>query len=255
MGIRNRVAVGVLIVSIGAISCERGVDPGEDSAAESAITFQNALGSTISGTLYAAPGADPPGIILVHDAGGSRVAWGGFPERLRAQGYTCLAVDLAGHGLSTADGEIDFRTFSDADWRDRIEDIAAAQAVLIAEGCDPENVGGIGAGMGGLLCLAAAGDGDLASVVLLSPELERHGFELMRLAARMERTPVLAIASEGDSAAVMAGQRLQSEAPGFCEYRVYPGSLHGTNLIAGSESASQQIFQWLEQTLPAERAD
>lgn len=191
----------------------------------------------------------------MHGVGSSRSAWGGFPERVQAKGYACLVIDLAGHGASTADGTTDFRLFSEEQWRERVSDVAAAREALIHYGCDPGNIGLIGAGFGASLAVADAAREGAATLVLLSPTLDQKGIALLPLATHLDRVPILVLAAEGDGAAVNAGERLHADAPGFCEYRAYPGSLYGADLLAGSESAALQILQWLEQTLPAGQAN
>lgn len=258
MNIENwalRATLPAFIVALAAAGCGPHGGGNDGSPAKRATAFENGAGTRLSASLYPASGPGRPGVVLVHDVGSTGAAWGGFPERLQRRGYACLVLDLAGHGASTDGGTIDFRTFSDADWRARTDDIRAACAALVQAGCDPENVGVIGAGLGADLALAQCASDDLATVVLISPDLETRGLDAVDLIQRVIEVPVLILASEGDAAAAQAGNQLKKTAPGFCEYRVYPGNLHGTDLLAGSESAALQIFQWLEETLPIQPSD
>lgn len=250
-------AVYVLLLLGAAASCEWSGNPAQAPDAGRPILFENADGIRIYGTLHSAARPHSSGLLLVHGVGASRAVWGSYPQRLATLGYTCLALDLAGHGESTADGAVDFRSFSDTEWRARTRDIAAARDALIRAGCDPDDIGILGSGLGAGLSLMAAADGGFASLILLSPDSEVRGVELEPLMRKVNELPILILAGEGDSAAVTAGQTLKASAEGFCEYRMYPGSLHGADLLAGSESAALQVIQWLEQTLPtapAERA-
>lgn len=217
------------------------------------VRIATASGPVISATFYGAERAGTPGVVLVHDAGSSRHAWGGFPERIQQAGYACIAIDLAGHGASRDSASPDYRTFSNADWQARVRDVAAAVEFLVEEGCDQSDIAVIGAGMGAALAADAAARERVASLVLISPDLDRGGINLVRLMHALQPVPVLVVAGEGDSAAVAAGRRLEAEASVFFEYRAYPGTLYGTDLLAGSESATLQILQWLEQTVPVKR--
>ncbi len=43
---------------------------------------------------------DANAVVMLHDAGSDLDCWGGLPGALHAAGYTVVAVDLPGHGLS-----------------------------------------------------------------------------------------------------------------------------------------------------------
>ncbi len=240
-----------LTAALSCISCDRGDGSGSGAGNVEGIALQGGDGIRITGALYRPSAQGPPGVILVHDAGSSRASWDHFPERLRAAGYLCLALDLAGHGGSTGSSEqpVDYRNFRESDWAARTADIESAVAYLIRAGCDGDNIGIVGAGFGANLALAAASEIEVHSLALLSPGLELYGVRTESLIEELPQIPILIMASEGDSYAARSGEQLKSLATGFCEYRAYPGSFRGAALLAGSESASAQTVQWLEQTL------
>lgn len=101
------------------------------------------------------PAAERPPVILLHGGGQTRHAWGETGRALAARGYDVVAMDLRGHGDS---GWASDRDYSFDAYRD---DLRAVQgrlgrpAVLI------------GASLGGIAALLAAGEGDPASVAAL----------------------------------------------------------------------------------------
>ncbi|MGW0909615.1 alpha/beta fold hydrolase [Streptomyces sp. NPDC002853] len=93
-----------------------------------------------------------PPLVLLHGGGQTRHAWGGTGPRLAALGWRVIAPDLRGHGDSgwSADGDYDLDLFA--------QDVRA----LVAE------IGGrpvlVGASLGGLSALLAAGESPRAAV-------------------------------------------------------------------------------------------
>lgn len=98
------------------------------------------------------PASDRPPVILLHGGGQTRHAWGETGRALSARGYEVIAMDLRGHGDSgwAADQDYSFDAYRD--------DLAAVQAYLGR----PAVL--IGASLGGIAALLAAGEGDPALV-------------------------------------------------------------------------------------------
>jgi pimeloyl-ACP methyl ester carboxylesterase len=103
------------------------------------------------------PAANRPPVILLHGGGQTRHAWGETGRALAARGYEVIAMDLRGHGDSGWAVDQDYSL--DA-YRD---DLAAVQAHLGR----PAVL--IGASLGGIAALLAAGEGDptLVSALVL----------------------------------------------------------------------------------------
>src|SRR5690606_35607251 len=84
------------------------------------VRFPTGDGVTITGTLQPAARPDAPLVILVHQLGGTRAEWAPLLERLHARAAVAtLAIDLRGHGASTAgpDGQtIAWRELDNAQW-------------------------------------------------------------------------------------------------------------------------------------------
>ncbi|WP_424888889.1 alpha/beta fold hydrolase [Streptomyces sp. XH2] len=96
--------------------------------------------------------ASSPPLVLLHGGGQTRHAWDRAGPRLAALGWRVIAPDLRGHGTSewSADGDYDLGLFAD--------DVRA----LVAELGDRPLL--VGASLGGLSSLLAAGEAPRAAV-------------------------------------------------------------------------------------------
>lgn len=136
------------------------------------ITFTGSSGNTIAADLHETSGG--PTVVLAHGGGQTRHSWRGTAERLAAQGWTAIALDLRGHGDSDwiEDGDYSFNAFA--------ADLAAvADQTLDRFGARPV---GIGASLGGISALLAEGESDrtiLSAVVLvdIAPRVKTSGLE------------------------------------------------------------------------------
>ncbi|WP_225882303.1 alpha/beta fold hydrolase [Streptomyces aureocirculatus] len=99
--------------------------------------------------------ASSPPLVLLHGGGQTRHAWGRTGPRLAALGWRVVAPDLRGHGTSqwSADGAYDLGLFAD--------DVRALVDALAEPGGPPTLVG---ASLGGLSALLAAGEEPRAAV-------------------------------------------------------------------------------------------
>ena len=114
------------------------------------ITVAGAGAVPIAADHWPAAGRTP--VILLHGGGQTRHAWGETGRALAARGYEVIAMDLRGHGDSgwAADRNYSFDAYRD--------DLRAVQACLGR----PAVL--IGASLGGIAALLAAGEGDPAQV-------------------------------------------------------------------------------------------
>lgn len=221
---------------------------------ETELGFDGADGLRLRGTLYTPGRADPPGLVLLHMLGSDRSAWRPFAQQAVRQGYMVLAFDLRGHGDSTVSegGRISFRAMDTADWKTAIADVAHAKQALVEAGADPADVGLVGASIGANLALLyARRDPQIQALVLISPGEAYRGLESLPAMEGFRRRPVLILAAEGDSHSAETARRMKDLAHEYCELRIYPGTAHGTDLLASADTASGQIFLWLAPILKA----
>ncbi|MGW7078728.1 alpha/beta fold hydrolase [Streptomyces sp. NPDC054866] len=149
------------------------------------------------GTLLAADvwgEASPPPLVLLHGGGQTRHAWARTGPRLAALGWRVIAPDLRGHGASqwSADGDYDLGLFA--------QDVRA----LVAELGDRPVL--VGASLGGLSSLLAAGEAPRAAIralvlVDIAHRPDPRGFR--RIVEFMRRRPD-GFASPGEAAAAVS---------------------------------------------------
>ncbi|HEY3851910.1 MAG TPA: alpha/beta hydrolase [Steroidobacteraceae bacterium] len=114
-------------------------------------------------------GGNPRGepVILLHGGGQTRHSWGRAAEELAAEGYYVAAVDLRGHGDS------DWAPDANYDIEAQVGDLLSVIAAM------PRPPVVIGASMGGLVALVAAGEnpGRVRALVLVdvTPEVDPAG--------------------------------------------------------------------------------
>jgi len=141
-----------------------------------------------------ARGERAPGVLLLHDAGGSRADFGEMAELLRKRGFAVLSMDLRGHGES-ANERLDFAKSTDDEkktlWALATRDVQAAATWLRTR---PEvhstnlNVIALGAGAG-LAARQAGRDENVRSIVLLRPCADQLGLDLSADLRALEGLP------------------------------------------------------------------
>lgn len=113
-----------------------------------------------------------PLVLLLHGGGQTRRAWGGAAEALAEAGFATATFDLRGHGESdwARDGNYGLDRFA----QDVREMLAALGGSAFL----------VGASLGGLSCLLAAGE---------PPAVATGGLVLVDVSARMEQSGIAAI--------------------------------------------------------------
>ncbi len=235
------------LLSLGLTACG-----GRPQYRDSAETLVTADGVTLVAHAYVPPVETSPGLVLLHRAGGDRHVWDGFATRAQQSGYRVLALDLRGQGESRSAGDsiLDFRQFSDDDWRRASLDIDAALQRLKALGAAPDDLFLVGEGFGANLALHYATEHpEIQGVVLLSPGAEYHGIEVAPLIHPLRTRPLLLLWGQRDDYAAACATTIQQLAEGHLEIRVYPGGAQGADLFATAPEAMGQVLVWLDQML------
>jgi len=144
-------------------------------------------------------------------------------------GYSCLAIDLRGHGESNMSGALNYRSFSDADHLASLLDVEAAFDWMSTKGADASNTVAIGASIGANLAINFVVSSGLPCAVALSPGLDYHGvttepsMHAMRPGQRM-----ILIASDDDPESLASIQTLHAAKPTQTLLLETHGLGHGT---------------------------
>jgi pimeloyl-ACP methyl ester carboxylesterase len=144
-------------------------------AASREVAFIGSTGNRLVGDVFGDERGDRPGeavrpVLLLHGGGQTRYAWRNTADRIARAGMAAYAVDQRGHGFSEwiADGAYGFDDFAaDTD--------ALARALAARTGRLPIVVG---ASLGGIAALLAAGQGTpFAALVLvdITPRVDMAG--------------------------------------------------------------------------------
>ena len=202
----------------------------------------------------AAPSARAPGVLLLHQMGGSRADWNALTPKLTGAGYSVLATDLRGHGesLTVTGTRRTHEKFTAMDYLGMVDDAREALGFLRKQpGVDARRIAIIGASIGAnCALLTAAQDPVVKTAVLLSPGSDYHKI-LTDPVARTCGRPVLLVASEGDAYSVESAKRLSLLMGGDEEaLKLYSGSAHGAGIFAShGEELTGAILAWLKEKL------
>lgn len=205
------------------------------------VSFRTKDGWTIS-ALYHKPGKGKPVAVLVHGVAAGKLEWNKLCAELWKLGFGTLALDLRGHGDSTAGpkGKRDFKDFdATAEWPDAVEDVAAALGYLKGRGV--KSIGLIGGSIGAnLVSQARAADPSVRWLVLLSPGEDYRGVGVGDLSGRK----AVVAASPGDGYAMQKAMALGTAAGGpvFLQGQ---GARHGAQLIDDPEFLAK-LLDWLK---------
>jgi dienelactone hydrolase len=240
----------VICAAVCAISLAGGCGRSVVSLPINEVSFTAADGAKVFATLYEQPGVKPPGVVLIHDRGGSRDTWKNAAAKAQRSGYAVLAIDLRGHGRSTGpNGQpVAYKEFNPQQWLSATNDIAAAIEQLRNAGADENRIAVVGEGFGGALALHyAARHPDAAAVVLISPDADDRVIDMREEIASVGKRPVLLLRADGDAYSSDSCSLLKKRAQGLCEVRVYPGAAHGAALLDASATAVEEFISWLGQ--------
>ena len=192
-----------------------------------------------------------PAVILLHQLAGERYAWNALAQKLVGNNYAVLAIDLRGHGDSTAFGESTrtYKDFSDADYGAMIRDVRAAAAYLRGrKDVNGDRLAVIGASIGANLSLQyAAEDMQVRTVVMLSPGLNYRSLKTLPYIEGYDKRALFMIVAEGDAYSCESCWQIE-EAAGMAsplKLKVYKGDDHGTALLRTHEGLDEIIIAWL----------
>lgn len=210
-------------------------------AAGRAVTFRAADGHAVMGVLTEAPQPPAAAVVLVPMLGRPKDDWEGVAQRLAAANITALSIDLP---AQTAPA--DLKALSG--W---IDEVRAALTYLEAS---PDvragKIGVAGASLGAnLAALAAAADGNVRSLALISPSLDYRGVRIETAMRQYGARPALLIASRQDYYAARSARDLAKNPPGIRELQWSDLGAHGTALLSREPDLVRALIDWFQRTL------
>ena len=211
------------------------------------VTIRTDDGASLAGTWYEPGARQAPAVILVHMLHRNRHDWDPVAARLAAEGIGTLAIDLRGHGESSAatpGGDT-------PDYSALVRDVAAARRYLASRSdVQPSRIGIAGASIGAnLAVLEAAADPSVASLALLSPSLDYRGLRIEAAMKKYGGKPALLVVSDDDPYALRSAKDLQKAGGGTRELLVLNHAGHGTIMLARDSDLTRALVDWFRRTL------
>jgi dienelactone hydrolase len=224
------------------------------------VQYPEESGETVTAE-YLAPENAPPaaGVLLLHQADGTRQQWAEFAPLLAARGFAVLAPDLDYSGFDGCAPPNE--TESDPACRDRtdalLNDVQDALDYLKQRPeADPERLAVIGADFGANLAFVSAGlQDDVDTAIVISPDSRPADPALVgRSYPEFAPSSVLFISDEQESgdAAVLANATAEPVNVKIAVGQAAHGgrAAHGVELLA-NEAFVEDMFEWLATHLPA----
>jgi dienelactone hydrolase len=212
------------------------------------VTLRTEDGATLAATWYEPSSRPAPAVILVHMLERSRRDWDNFAHRLAGDGIGALAIDLRGHGESQRYSMPEAST--ETSYASMVLDIKAARRYLAGRyDVQQSHVGIAGASLGAnLAVLAAAADGSLSSLALLSPSLDYRGLRIEPVVKKI-RSPILLVASSDDAYAARSVRELHKAGGGERQLLTLDHAGHGTAMLSRDENLARTLVDWFRRTL------
>lgn len=190
-----------------------------------------------------------PGALFLHMMPATKESWEPLAASLASRGFTTLAIDLRGHGESTAGegGErLDHKSFTDEEHQAKVRDVEAAVRFLNESGVPTSRLAVVGASIGANLAIAcAAAHPEVPAAVALSPGLDYRGVRTEDVARSLPREQKLLLAaSDDDEYSFMSVQRLAEAAP-HAELQRLSGAGHGTRMFDARPDFLSYVVEWV----------
>lgn len=208
------------------------------------VTFTTEDRIEIVGDFYASPG--DRFAILLHMMPATKESWRAFADELVEKGYSCLAIDMRGHGESNMSGSLHYRTFSDTQHQAKMLDVRAAFAWLAGKGADATNTIMVGASIGANLAINFAVEQGIPLAIALSPGLNYHGVTTTAAVRALKQgQEVLLVASDDDPESAEGCAILHSMNPTRAQLMLRSGVGHGTRMFDQDPDLMNELIELL----------
>lgn len=211
----------------------------------------------VSGKFYLPKGKDRvPAVIIVHEPGGNGEDLKELAESLQKRGLAVLVPDLRGHGTSVRE-DMDWNKL-DEEGQSRLWAFAARDVEACAEwlrarrDVHTSNLTMIGI-LGGSTLAAhhAVGDENARAVVLISPQAEELGFNVLGDLRELGGLPTLVIAEKAADESCKRMSEAGHKANGGSEYIEVKVLKSERTELLGHRKLKGEITGWLrEQVMP-----
>ena len=192
-----------------------------------------------------------PTVILLHMLSKSRSTYSPLIPKIINSGYNVLNIDFRGHGQSTktTNGKtLSFNNFSNLDWQKILLDVEAALNFLSKQNnVNMNEIFIIGASIGAnsAIITASKHPDTIKGVIALSPGMDFRALKPGDYIKKI-KSPILLLASEGDTYSVESAEKLDGLAPTVSQMKIFSGNAHGTDLFASKPDSISYIEKWFE---------
>ncbi|HTL48625.1 MAG TPA: alpha/beta fold hydrolase [Verrucomicrobiae bacterium] len=184
--------------------------------------------------------------LLVHGLGTNLSEWYNFKKFLNDNGWSTMALDLRGHGMSTSwnGEELDWRNFTGEGRLSTLRDLAAAVDFLHR----PDNLWLVGSSFGASLSvLHAAEDPAVRGLVLFTPGIRMGPVPTDQAVTKLTQARILIAAAEDDAGAVENAKQLYEKTPGSKKLLTYPKGGHGSEMLDNVKGLKEEVLKWMNQ--------
>jgi dienelactone hydrolase len=194
------------------------------------VQIKTSDGQVLEGSFFKPNTGRPPGVILVHDAGGNRGQLEPIADKLSKQGFGVLTVDLRGHGGSKS-AKLDWEKLTEGDkkatWSFAARDLdAAADWLRAQETIHSTSLALVGYGAGCALAVRhALGDENVLCLALVAPNPEDYGFDVRGDIQTLEGLATFVVTSKDHEAERMAQDANATSGNPYVELFISPPKL------------------------------
>ncbi|MFC2133827.1 alpha/beta hydrolase [Bacteroidota bacterium] len=181
------------------------------------------------------------GVVLVHMLDREKGDWDELIPKLTEKRFNVIAIDLRGHG----DSDLDWKEFTEDDFRKMVIDVNAAMDYLEKKGV--KRFGLVGASIGANLVLKQAIQKDVNSVVLLSPGTTYRGLDITETIKVYEGAVFIA-ASKTDTFSADSSLTLFESVKGEKQLHLFDDAGHGTDMFS-DPTLEDMVAEWLWKTV------
>jgi len=186
-------------------------------------------------------GTGATAVIFLHDAKGSQVDWGTFPDQLVAGGMQVVRLDLRGHGASTLPAPIDA-----AGWAAQAADVLTVVDWVRTKGASRVVVVGARHGANVALNAGASSPDRVQTAVLISPVFNSEGVTIAAIDKWGDR-PLLVATSTNDTSGTKTAAVLEQRAREVTWKNVAGGEI-GASLLARDADLETVVTAWVAGT-------